>query len=77
MEDEIQIFKLQDKLEIYQQEINELTSMIHACLEGIRSDSLGAGEIVDTIAMLYKLMQTMAQKLECIRKSIRSEDSSM
>ena len=77
MGDKMEIFEVQDMLENYQQDINELKSTIHACLEGIRTESLGAREIVDTVAMLYKMMGIMAQKLECVRKAIKQQDSGM
>lgn len=49
-----------------------LTALVHAFLEGIRSDSVSIDEIVSATAALYLLMEVLAERMEGVKKDLAS-----
>lgn len=53
-----------------------LTALVHAFLEGIRSDSVGIDEIIRAIAALYLLVEVITDRIENIKNDLVSISSS-
>lgn len=60
-----------DKLEELQSNIKGLNALTHIFLEGIRTDSVGADEIVNAMANLYILTEIITHRIEYISSHIR------
>ena len=56
------IVEMTDKIENLHNNMDGLTALVHAFLEGIRSDSVSIDEIVSATAALYLLMEVLAEQ---------------
>lgn len=66
------MIELKDQIEKLQNDMNGLTSLIHAFLEGIRSDSVGIDEIIKATAALYLLVEVITDRIENIKNNLVS-----
>mgnify|MGYP006893954115 FL=1 len=66
--------ELRDQVENLQNEMEGLTALVHAFLEGIRSDSVSIDEITNATAVLYLLMDLITERMKIIKKDLASVD---
>mgnify|MGYP001026914800 FL=1 len=66
--------ELRDKIENLQIDMEGLTALVHAFLEGIRSDSVSIDEITHATAVLYLLVDLMTERMKDIKKDLASID---
>ena len=66
------IVEMTDKIENLHHNMDGLTALVHAFLEGIRSDSVSIDEIVSATAALYLLMEVLAERMEGVKKDLAS-----
>lgn len=67
--------ELKDQIDILQTDMNGLTALVHAFLEGIRSDSVSIDEIVSATAALYMLVEIISDRMENIKNDMVSVSS--
>lgn len=72
---EMDMIELKDKIEKLQNDMNGLTALVHAFLEGIRSDSVGIYEIIRATAALYLLLEVITDRIENIKNDLVSISS--
>ncbi len=66
------IVEMTDKIENLHNNMDGLTALVHAFLEGIRSDSVSIDEIVSATSALYLLMEVLAERMEGVKKDLAS-----
>lgn len=66
------MIELKDQIEKLQNDMDGLTALIHAFLEGIRSDSVGIDEIIKATAALYLLVEVIIDRIENIKNNLVS-----
>lgn len=64
--------EIRDKIENLQNNMDGLTALVHAFLEGLRSDSVSPEEIINATAALYLLMEVIAERMEDVKKDLAS-----
>lgn len=64
--------EMKDKIENLQNNMDGLTALVHAFLEGIRSDSVSMEEIINATAALYLLTEVLAERMESVKKDLAS-----
>ena len=69
------MIELKDQIDILQTDMDGLTALVHAFLEGIRSDSVSIDEIISATAALYMLVEIIAERMENIKNDMVSVSS--
>ena len=69
------MIELKDRIQNMQSDMDGLTALVHAFLEGIRSDSVSIDEIVSATAALYMLVEIIAKRMENIKNDMVSVSS--
>lgn len=69
------MIELKDRIDILQTDMDGLTALVHAFLEGIRSESVSIDEIVSATAALYMLVEIIAERVESIKNDMVSVSS--
>lgn len=69
------MIELKDRIDILQNDMDGLTALVHAFLEGIRSDSVSIDEIVSATAALYMLVEIISDRMENIKNDMVSVSS--
>lgn len=69
------MIELKDRIDILQNDMDGLTALVHAFLEGIRSESVSIDEIVSATAALYMLVEVIAERVESIKNDMVSVSS--
>ena len=69
------MIELKDQIQNMQSDMDGLTALIHAFLEGIRSDSVSIDEIVSATAALYMLVEIISDRMENIKNDMVSVSS--
>ncbi len=69
------MIELKDQIQNMQSDMDGLTALIHAFLEGIRSDSVSIDEIVSATAALYMLVEIISDRMENIKNDMVSLSS--
>ena len=69
------MIELKDRIDILQTDMDGLTALVHAFLEGIRSESVSIDEIVSATAALYMLMEIITERMESIKNDMVSVSS--
>lgn len=70
------MIELKDRIQNMQSDMDGLTALVHAFLEGIRSDSVSIDEIVSATAALYMLVEIIAKRMENIKNDMVSVSTS-
>lgn len=70
------MIELKDRIQNMQSDMDGLTALVHAFLEGIRSDSVSIDEIVSATAALYMLVEIIAERMENIKNDMVSVSTS-
>ena len=70
------MIELKDRIDILQTDMDGLTALVHAFLEGIRSESVSIDEIVSATAALYLLIGSISDRMESIKNDLDSISSS-
>ena len=68
--------ELKDRIDILQNDMNGLTALVHAFLEGIRSENISIDEIINATAALYLLTGIISERMENIKNDLASISSS-
>lgn len=69
------MIELKDQIQNLQSDMDGLTALVHAFLEGIRSDSVSIDEIVSATAALYMLVEIISDRMENIKNDMVSVSS--
>ena len=69
------MIELKDRIDILQSDMDGLTALVHAFLEGIRSDSVSIDEIVSATAALYLLIGIISDRMKNIKNHMVSVSS--
>ncbi len=64
--------EIRDKIENLKNDMDGLIALVHAFLEGLRSDSVSPEEIIHATAALYLLMEVLAERMEDVKKELFS-----
>jgi hypothetical protein len=70
------MIELKDRIDILQNDMNGLTALVHAFLEGIRSENISIDEIINATAALYLLTGIISERMENIKNDLASISSS-
>ncbi len=69
------MIELKDQIQNMQSDMDGLTALVHAFLEGIRSESVSIDEIVSATAALYMLVEIISDRVENIKNDMVSLSS--
>lgn len=69
------MIELKDQIDILQSDMDGLTALVHAFLEGIRSESVSIDEIVSATAALYMLVEIISERMKNIKNDMVSVSS--
>ncbi len=58
------MIEIKDQIENLQNDIDGLTALVHAFLEGIRSGGVSIDEIINATAILYLLMEIITDRIK-------------
>lgn len=58
------IIEIKDQIENLQNDMDGLTALVHAFLEGIRSGSVSIDEIINATVILYLLMEIITDRIK-------------
>ena len=70
------MIELKDRIDILQNDMNGLTALVHAFLEGIRSENISIDEIINATAAFYLLTGIISERMENIKNDLASISSS-
>lgn len=69
---DMEIVELKDKINNLQNDMEGMSALVHAFLEGIRSGSVSIDEITNATAMLYQLVDIISVRIENAKKDLSS-----
>ena len=69
------MIELKDRIDILQNDMNGLTALVHAFLEGIRSENISIDEIINATAALYMLVEIITNRMANIKNDLVSVSS--
>ena len=69
------MIEIKDQMNILQSDMNGLTALVHAFLEGIRSENISIDEIINATAALYMLVEIIANRMTNIKNDLVSVSS--
>lgn len=66
------MIEIKDQIENLQNDMDGLTALVHAFLEGIRSGSVSIDEIINATAILYLLMEIITDRIKSTKSNLIS-----
>ncbi len=64
--------EIKDQIENLKSDMNGLTVLVHAFLEGIRSGSVSIDEIINVTVILYLLMEIITDRIKSTKNDLIS-----